>query len=225
MTGGGVISTFKFRYPEWRDIEPAAWVRWWAAHYEALFGTEDNRVHKLLIDKAGSLSVDDIDLVGRWKEGCLALENGRWKPDTPVAYEVWMHARGEMPKCPSEELTSNFLNGWSERTFSSGIDRNGRALRKRFGLSRATTLLHFVSGGHYPIFDSRVAEAMKRLGSPVSKTVAGYLSSFCPLFNQIAKLCGISEPQGFRTIDNALFCYGLENIPISIIAVGANRSS
>jgi hypothetical protein len=89
----------------------------------------------------------------------------------------------------------------------------GRRLERRFGLSRATTLLHFVSGGRYPIVDRRVEAAMTRLGSPIAMTVEGYLA-FCPLFAVLASVCGVSGAKGLRKLDNALFCYGLDSNPV-----------
>ena len=92
----------------------------------------------------------------------------------------------------------------------------GRRLERRFGLSRATTLLHFVSGGRYPIVDRRVEAAMTRLGSPIAMTVEGYLA-FCPLFAVLASVCGVSGAKGLRKLDNALFCYGLDSNPVSSV--------
>jgi hypothetical protein len=196
-------------------------MRCWAALYEALNDAEDNRVHKVLIEKKGSLLSEDFELAGRWKEGCLSEANLRWKSNTPTAYDVWMQAKKELPMCPTQDRVAEFLNAWSEIKFSAGVEKKtGRAVEKRFGMSRATALLHFVSGGLYPIFDSRVAEAMNRLGSPVGKTIDGYLTSFCRLFGEIAELCGASGPEGLRMLDNALFCYGKQTIPISMIDSG-----
>jgi hypothetical protein len=49
----------------------------------------------------------------------------------------------------------------------------------RFGLFRANTLLHFISYGRDPIFDSRVRRAASRLlDSPVPNTVQSYLDSY-----------------------------------------------
>jgi hypothetical protein len=66
--------------------------------------------------------------------------------------------------------------------------------------------LHPLSGGRYPIFDSRVAEAVSRLlGSSVDYSVASYVNSYCPVFQQIADLCRATDS---RTVDMALFSYG-----------------
>ena len=125
----------------------------------------------------------------------------------PDTYDVWMEAKAELPKCPETTGITAFLTEWSERKFAAGKGQS-----KRFGLSRATTLLHFVSGGRYPILDSRVVTAMIRLGSPIADdwTIGGYLNSFCPLFSDLAAVCGLSGVKESRKLDNALFSYGAE---------------
>jgi hypothetical protein len=194
---------FTFRYPEWREIKPSDWVAWWSVRYDG----GDNPEYFALIAKRGKLSAEDFEQVGKWKEGCLKPGNGRWKTGTPTAYDVWMQARAELPECPEKAGITAFLTNWSERKFPAGKDQE-----KRFGLSRATTLLHFVCGGQYPILDSRVVSAMMRLGSPIDndKTIDGYLNSFCPLFSALAVVCDLSGIEGLRKLDNALFKYGAE---------------
>jgi hypothetical protein len=199
------MSRFKFFYPEWREIEPSAWLTRWAARY----GDGDNPEYFGLIAKRGRLSSEDFEQVGRWKEGCLKPNHGSWKTGTPKGYDVWMQAKVEAPKCPEQSELSEFLKVWSEKTFVAG-KKGDLTLKYRFGLSRATTLLHFISAGRYPIFDSRVATALVRLGSPIEETIDGYLNSFCPLFSEIAAVCGISGIEGLRKLDNALFNYGAD---------------
>jgi hypothetical protein len=199
------VSRFKFLYPEWSEVEPSAWLARWAVRY----GGGDNPEYFDLIAKQGKLSSDDFEQVGRWKEGCLKRSHGSWKTGTPRGYDIWMHAKAECPECPEQSDIAGFLKDWSERTFVAG-KKGDLVLRYRFGLSRATTLLHFISGGRYPILDSRVATAMIRLGSPIEETIDGYLNSFCPLFSEIAAVCGVSGIEGLRKLDNALFNYGSE---------------
>ena len=98
-----------------------------------------------------------------------------------------------------------FLESWSRRAYTNVYQI--RSAEKHFGLSRATTLLHFLSGGRLPIFDSRVRRSMNRLlGSPVLNTVPWYLDSYCPAFSEMAALC---DAQDLRTVDMALFSYSL----------------
>ena len=205
---------FTFRYPEWHEIDATRWVDLWATRY----GDVDNEQYFELIAHQGKLSAEDFEQIGKWKEGCLKPGHGSWKTGTPRAYDVWMQAKAQLPNCPdTPEKIIAFLENWSDRKFTAGKDQS----RKRFGLSRATTLLHFLGGGKYPILDSRVVTAMSRLGSPIdnAETSDGYLNSFCPLFFDLAAACGVSGEKGLRKLDNALFKYGAEisfpNSPIT----------
>jgi hypothetical protein len=204
------MSRFTFRCPVWRATEPSEWVTKWAA----LYGGNDNAEHDALIEKDGLLLGEDFERVGRWKEGCAVGHKG-WKAGTPRAYEIWIQAKDHPPPCPAEDRIGEFLIRWSQKRFWAGT-RNDRRLEQSFGLSRATTLLHFISGGRYPILDRRVEAAMSRLGSPIEMTIEGY-GSFCRLFSEIAAACGVSGIKGLRKLDNALFCYGLDSIPLSAI--------
>jgi hypothetical protein len=208
------MSRFTFRCPVWRATEPSDWVTKWAS----LYAGDDNAEHHALIEKDGLLSGDDLERVGRWKEGCPRGHNG-WKAGTPRAYDIWMEAKAQPPTCPAEDSIEHFLADWSEKKFWAGKKKDGRDLVHRFGLSRATTLLHFISGGRYPILDSRVKAAMARLGSPIDMTISGY-SSFCLLFSEIAAACGVTGKKGSRKLDNALFCYGLDSISLGWIDSG-----
>ena len=78
-----------------------------------------------------------------------------------------------------------------------------------FGLSRASTLLHFICGGkEYPIFDSRVRTAAGRLlgRRELSDSIPEYLEVYCPLFTKLAELCGTQDDP--RKLDKALFMFG-----------------
>ena len=180
----------------------------WAGLYPS--SDYDNAEYRELIAKYKSLSGTDFERIGKWKD--RAKTEGRWKPDVAsVAYRVWMMAASELPRCPEESRVVDFLDDWFNRKYT---DEYASGLReKRFGLSRATTLLHFISGGRFPIFDSRVRKAMTRLlNSRVPKTVRWYLDSFCPCFSEIAALCGTKD---LRMVDKALFSYGDRTLPFS----------
>ena len=168
-----------------------------------LYPSNDDAEHSELIAKHKSLSAADFVQIGKWKDG--AKTEGKWKPNVAsVAYRVWMIAASELPKCPEESRVVDFLDDWSNRKYTDEYATGPR--EKRFGLSRATTLLHFISGGRFPIFDSRVRRAMTRLlNSPVPNTVRWYLDSFCSFFSEIAALCGTKD---LRMVDKALFSYG-----------------
>jgi hypothetical protein len=189
---------FEFLSLDGTAIAPKEWLELWAERYPSkeYSGYED------LIARHNIFSHADIEQIGRWKDA--AKTEQKWRPNVAsVAYEIWMQAASELPRCPGDEQTADFLNDWSQRRYTD-VYRSG-PIEKPFGLSRATTLLHFLSGGRFPIFDSRVRRAMSRvLNSRVPNTVNWYLSSYCTLFSQIAALCGAD----LREVDKALFSYG-----------------
>lgn len=178
----------------------------WAEQYPS----NDYAEHDDLIGKHESLSAADFVQIGKWKDGVKT--ESRWKTNVAsVAYPIWMLAASQMPKCPEHNEVAAFLADWSDRKYTDEY-ANG-LVEKRFGLSRATTLLHFISGGCFPIFDSRVRKAMTRLlNSPVPNTVRWYLDSYCPLFLEVASICGTKD---LRMVDTALFSYGARSLPFS----------
>ena len=107
---------------------------------------------------------------------------------------------------------TDFLEDWSTRAYVDVFESGSR--NKRFGLSRATALLHFVSGGRYPIFDSRVKTAIARLLDQAEPADAVSIHGFIsPLFRELAGRC---ETDDFRMLDKALFSYGaLERVEFS----------
>ena len=190
---------FRFCDPTGRSVPANKWLLVWAARYPS-----DNYAgYDELVTKRGRLSADDVEQIGKWKDA--ARTPGKWKPNVAsVAYPVWMQAASERPICPNEDHVAEFLNDWSERSYTDNFA--SKPVVKRFGLSRATTLLHFISGGRFPIFDSRVRRALARLlDAPVPNTIRWYLDSYCPMFLQIAALCGTED---LRRVDKALFSYG-----------------
>ena len=149
------------------------------------------------------VSSADFERIGRWKDAATA--DAKWKPNVAsVAFQVWLQVATALPRCPNSAGAADFLLDWSERKYTDQFAN--RAVKKRFGLSRATTLLYFLSRGRFPIFDSRVRRALIRLrGAPVPNTVSAYLSCYCPLFLDIANRCRTSD---LRKVDQALLSYG-----------------
>ncbi len=190
---------FDFRSVDGRAIGPHDWLRVWAALYPA----QDYGEYGALISTR-AFSSDDFVRISKWKDGATTAK--QWKPNTAsVAYVLWMQIAQERPTCPTELETAAFLNDWSHRRYRDEY-ANGTVRDKEFGLSRATTLLHFLSRGRYPIFDSRVRCALKRLlHTTVRNTVEWYLERCCPLVAEIAAVCGADT---LRTVDMALFAYG-----------------
>lgn len=178
----------------------------WAAR----FPSKDYPGYSELIGKHNSFSAGDFEQIGKWKDA--ANTKGKWKANiASVAYPIWLQAASELPKCPDGNEVADFLNDWADRKYKDEFPSG--PVEKQFGLSRATTLLHFISGGHFPIFDSRVRRAMKRLlDTSVPNTSRWYLESYCPLFSEVATLCGTED---LRMVDMALFSYGGRILPFS----------
>ncbi len=211
-------SNFKFKLPDGTETSCNQWVDAWSREYDS--GKYPDKVYDYLVNKAGQMSGRDICILGAWKDGALKkgcdrefgpdavddkLFSRKWSSAAAgAAYEVWNRAAqglgGQMANgFPSD--TGTFLTDWSVSRGKCG------ARIKRFGLARASTLLHFISGGRYPIFDSRVRLALKKLtGEKAIKTVEWYLNRFCGLFRELQTECGVqSDP---RKLDKALFAYG-----------------
>src|SRR5579862_4325454 len=149
---------FRFQVLEMKTSTPREWLIRWAKRYEDT--TDYDPQYKVLIKKYESFSTEDFRRIGKWKDG--ATTDGQWKANiASVAYLIWEQAAKELPKCPEKSEVEAFLKDWSHRAYEDTFKNGSR--RKHFGLSRATTLLHFVSGGRYPIFDSRVRTAIVRL--------------------------------------------------------------
>jgi hypothetical protein len=197
----------RFRSPDGRDILPKDWLALWSALYPAKY---DEAEYYDLISRHAVLTRTDFERIGQWKDGAQAA--GKWKPNVAmVAYTIWMQAASEKPECPGEDRVEEFLEDWSKRNYKNQY--RSSVQQKHFGLSRATTLLHFISGGRFPIFDSRVRRAVSRLvDSPAKYSIRWYLDSYCPMFSQITKRCGTKD---VRAVDKALFSYGDRKLSFS----------
>jgi hypothetical protein len=200
------MSQFRFQVLEMRQSTPQEWLCRWARRYELT--SDDDGEYWALIERHKSSTADDFIRIGKWKDG--ATTEGRWKPNVAsVACLIWLQAAKELPRCPEESRVKGFLEDWSSRAYADIFESGSR--NKRFGLSRASTLLHFVSGERYPIFDARVRTAIRLLDQPEPPdTVSSYLDSYLPLFTELARSC---ETDNFRMLDKALFSYGaLEDV-------------
>jgi hypothetical protein len=197
-----------FRSPDGDDISGRDWFGTWGF----VMPGRDERVYQrlMLAAKKGPLKPEDFELIGRWKDA--AWTDGRWKPHVAsVAFNTWQAIANNPPVCPDEEGVAKFLGDWTD-TKCAYTYGDGTA-KKRFGLPRATTLLHFISAGRYPILDSRVRTALEGFkshpGILVPSTSVGedgrsYMDTFYPLFWRIAEACGTDDA---RRLDQALMRY------------------
>ncbi|MEK7405623.1 MAG: hypothetical protein AAB225_10995 [Acidobacteriota bacterium] len=197
------MNRLTFHSSDGSEISPKKWLKIWGI----LTPGRDEQVYRDLIDiaKHKSFSSRDVERIGRWKDNAWAA--GKWKPDVAmVAYKIWRRAASELPECPTDDKdAADFLNRWSQMNYTD-VRKTGAVVKKRFGLARGTALLHFISGGRYPLLDARVRTAVRRLlSSRAPNTVEWYLNVFYPLFRKIAATCGTKDA---RTLDQALVRYG-----------------
>jgi hypothetical protein len=192
----------KFQILEMRDSSPQEWLSWWAKRYDE--ETDDDREYHEIIRGHHSFSAQDFVRLGKWKDGVTT--EAQWKPNVAkVAFPIWTEAAERLPKCPEEGSALSFLEEWSGKAYTD-VYKNGPRT-KRFGMSRATTLLHFLSGGRYPIYDSRVRTAIARLlhQPALPDEVSAYAERFLPIFSELANSCKTDD---LRMLDKALFAYG-----------------
>ena len=189
------------RFIGWAEVSVPQWLTQWSALYPDDYDEEE---YKDLIGMAGVLSAADYERIGKWKDN--AKSESRWRANVAsVPYEIWMQAARELPRCPNEDSLAEFLWEWSERTYQDEYASGNKRI-KGFGLSRASTLLHFISRGRHPIFDSRVVTAMSQLlRASVEYSIQYYMGFYGRAFQQIADLCGTRD---LRALDKALFSYG-----------------
>ena len=192
----------EFRTKSGDPCDPAIWVSEWEREYPV--NRYDEEFYGLLIQKAGVLSSNDFIVMGRWKDD--AWTDNRWKPNVAmVAFPAWVAASTELPGTTLDRSTlGTFLVNWADRLYPDTSSRSANKM-KRFGLSRATTIAHFISAGQFPIYDSRVRTAIKRLRSvSAPDEVGSYLNSYIPIFEELRGICGAPA----RKLDKALFAYG-----------------
>jgi hypothetical protein len=197
---------FLFRSKSGQDLSAREWLTEWEHEYPSERFPEDDYEH--LIQNGKSLSEADFIRMGKWKDN--AWTDAKWSPNAAsVAFLIWQEAAREIPgQNPDSQSAQTFLEVWSERQYPDPSSRS-KSGNKRFGVSRSTTLLHFMTSGRYPIFDSHVITAVKRLtGAPAPKTVHWYLHSYRAIFAELMTRCSASQ----RSLDKALFAYGKKHV-------------
>jgi hypothetical protein len=200
--------TLMFRSPDGIEISGRDWLSIWGYVEPG----RDERVYQRLIVAARQqpLTSVDFELMAKWKDG--AWTDGKFQPHVGrVAYHTWKAIIADPPHCPGQDEIDRFLNKWSE-TLCLYTYGDGTA-KKRFGLPRATTLLHFLSAGAYPILDSWVMKALNGFKSQpgllprtikVTDEVRSYLETFCPVFKKLEHAC---ETDDTHRLDHALMRY------------------
>ena len=161
LTGAGL----DYRDAHRKSVTPRVWLRVWAAQYP---GQKCDLEHDRLVALTQKEPAD-FERIGKWKDARRrALRNGRRTSHPSLTSSGWRR-RQSVQLARRRRHDRCFLQDWSSREYEDRFSK--RTVKKRFGLSRATTLLYFLSHGRFPIFDSRVRRAIARLtGRPVPNT-------------------------------------------------------
>jgi len=186
-----------------QNASAKAWLDRWAEAYDCDYARYEP-AYRTLMERHRAFTADDFREIGKWKD--QAWGKNRYKPNVAsVAHEVWELAARKKPECPLRDQVREFLDEWAKEQYAS-TNRNGPG-HKSFGVARATTLLHFLSGAEYPIFDSRVRKALVRLlgQRELKNEVSAYCDHYIALFSELAAACGTKD---LRKLDKALFSYG-----------------
>jgi hypothetical protein len=195
---------FNFRVIQFREDSANNWLQAWAARYDLESDDFDKEKYEELIERKGNFSPDDYKTMGWWKDNVRS--EGRWKENVAlVAYRIWTAQDTLMLRCPDELGIRDFLDTVSQMEYTDQYASGPRT--KQFGFSRATTILHFLSVGMYPIFDSRVAIAVLHISDlrPRKDGSLWYVERFLPYYHSLASECQTSNQ---RQLDKALFTYG-----------------
>lgn len=194
------MGEFRFEVLERRASSAAEWLERWAG----LASPDEEEEYRSVMAATERNEPDCFIRVGQWKD--KAYSPGRWKADVAsVAWLVWEAAAAELARPAVVPDVQDFLESWSARKYD---DKSAYVSGCRtFGTPRATTLLHFISGGRYHIVDARVKTAIQRLIGDAAPelTPATYLNFYCPITDRLAAECGTDDR---RRLDNALFYYG-----------------
>jgi len=191
-----------FKLENGHPCDALQWLNEWEPKYPS--NKYDEKQYETLIGKEGILSTDDFIQIGRWKDA--AQSNDKWRPNVAsVAFPAWRDASVELPNHRIEEATVEaFLKKWTHYSYPDASSRNKNG-KKRMGLSRATTLLHFMTGGQFPIFDSNIRRAAKSLcNRPAPNRIEWYMASYIPFFRELVTECRATA----RRVDKALHAYG-----------------
>ena len=166
----------------------------------------DEEEYSRLIAGSSFFSSRDFERIGKWKDGV--------KTESQLGAERGLRGvlnldAGRSKNCRNVQKKSECMTFWRVGP-GEAIPTNfpNKSVQKRIGLSRATALLHLVSGGSFPIYDIRVRAAIAQLCECKlpPNTVNYYQNSFCPLFIELADRCKTRDD--LRKLDKALFSYG-----------------
>jgi len=230
------MGLFTFQSRTGASASPLEWLTKWSARFDSAKYPED--VYQELVARATKLSDADFDVLGAWKDGALrkydAIRHSAkvdfgncrvsltkaWSPTAAsCAYRVWkklLQHRAELEQHLDRGAFFAFLDQLAQLSYekASGSGRTDAS----FGLSRATYVLHLLSGAKFPIYDKNTHLGIHFLtqGRYDSHTIKKmktddprwYLATFCPIVRTLEEVCAVRDLPSQRALDKALFCYG-----------------
>jgi hypothetical protein len=91
------MGKFRFRSVDGSDITPQEWLPMWAAR----FPESKYPGYTELIAKHKSLTGEDFELIGKWKDGVKT--DRKWRENVAaVGYPIWMLAVAELRGAPQK---------------------------------------------------------------------------------------------------------------------------
>ena len=186
--------------------------------------------------RGSGLLASDFDFLGAWKDGalkksiphkglkfgdCWVSFSGKWSEvaASSCAYQVWQR----LPQ--TRESLARYLDRGEHREFLAHLARQsyrkasrGGITDAKFGLSRATYVLHIFSSAEFPIYDNNTHAGAHALtqgrfeGQIIPKTKVDnpewYLRTFCRIVQDLQEACQATDISSRRAVDQALFCCG-----------------
>lgn len=232
----GVIATtsvnrhkFDFRSRNGAPLSSLEWQTEWASGFDAKRYPDE--VCEELAARGAALPDGDFDVLGAWKDGvirrggqrnfgkCLVYFTRGWKENAVCARTVWLSLaskRRGLEEFLDRRDYRSFLNQVADEQYLKA--GRGGLSSARFGLSRATYILHVFSKARFPIYDRNTHRGISRLthgyynGWEIRKMKSDdadwYLERFCAIIGDLQQQCGALESASFRQVDKALFQYG-----------------
>lgn len=153
---------------------------------------------------------------------CFVHFTRGWKEDAVCARSVWLslpRKRPELEEFLKRRNYRSFLSQVADKRYVKAC--KGGLKYARFGLSRATYILHVFSKAQFPIYDSNTHLGICLLTHgyyndwEIQRTKSDdpgwYLERFCAIIGDLQQQCAANGSAFLRDVDKALFQYGKQD--------------
>lgn len=221
--------SFRFLSAAGQQTSPHQWLVDWSERFPSKKYPES--VYKYLVRRGPDIDRLDVLIMGWWKDAALDLASvpiegdtnlvptqlrpkiRRWKPEAAsVHYDGWNWLANNL-----STIQGIWFGGTEPARLLESL--NERRGSRRFGLSRASFVLHVLSRGIYPIYDGNTHRGLYRLtrGTSYEGRIRAskqqdsnwYLQTFQMIVGQLQAACDCDV----RLLDKALFAYGARGTP------------